>query len=356
VKSAPHGVPTAHSYDKMSQIIDYLTEITGFRDRESLDLALVAGLKEMISPVSVGIYRPVGDPQDLRWLTCARQKSDDLVASADPAWVELSTLPRLADHPDRCCALQGHPVRTTRGDAQVSFFPMITDRGINGVLEAETAEVMDEAVRSMVCGVLHVYCNFQNALDYGERDTLTGLLNRKTFDERFYKSVQTLAPAPDEPGRRRKKREGRRWVGMIDIDFFKAVNDRFGHLIGDEVLLLLSRLMGASLRTQDQLYRFGGEEFVALLACADAADATHTFERLRRKTEGFDFPQVGHVTISVGFTEIFPGDSASSALGRADRAVYRAKAKGRNQVQDHERLVAAGELADPARAGEIELF
>lgn len=339
----------------MSQIIDYLTEITGFRDRESLDLALVAGLKEMISPVSVAIYRPVGDPKDLRWLTCARQNAEDLVASADPAWAELSSLPRLADHPDRCRALEGHPVRTHRGSAHVSLFPMVTERGIAGVLEAETAEVMDEAVSSMVCGVLHVYCNFQNALDYGERDALTGLLNRKTFDERFYKSVQTLAPA-DEEGRRRKINVARRWVGMIDIDFFKVVNDRFGHLIGDEVLLLLARLMGASLRAQDQLYRFGGEEFVALLACADAADATQAFERLRRKTEGFDFPQVGHVTISVGFTEIFPGDSASSALGRADRAVYRAKAKGRNQVQDHERLVAEGELANSEKAGEIELF
>jgi diguanylate cyclase (GGDEF)-like protein len=340
----------------MSQIIDYLTEMTGFRDRESLDLALVAGLKEIVNPLSVGIYRPVGDPQDLRWLTCARQRADDLVASADPAWAELSGLPRLADHPDRCRALEGHPVRTTRGGTHLNLFPMATERGIGGVLEAETAEAMDDSVHSTVCGVLHVYCNFQNALDYGERDTLTGLLNRKTFDERFYKTVQTLAPAGEELGRRRKMPVARRWVGMIDIDFFKVVNDRFGHLIGDEVLLLLSRLMGASLRTQDQLYRFGGEEFVALLACADAADATHAFERLRRKTEAFDFPQVGQVTISVGFTEIFPGDSASSALGRADRAVYRAKAKGRNQVQDHERLVAEGELGPAEIAGEIELF
>jgi diguanylate cyclase (GGDEF)-like protein len=340
----------------MSQIIDYLTEITGFRDRESLDLALVAGLKEMINPVSVGIYRPVGDPKDLRWLTCARQSADDLVASADPPWAEWSSLPRLADHPERCRALEGHAVRTRRGSAHVALFPMITERGIGGVLEAETAEVMDEAVRGMVCGVLHVYCNFQNALDYGERDALTGLLNRKTFDEKFYKSVQTLAPADEEVGRRRKISVARCWVGMIDIDFFKVVNDRFGHLIGDEVLLLLARLMGASLRTQDQLYRFGGEEFVALLACADAADATQAFERLRRKIEGFDFPQVGHITISVGFTEIFPGDSASSALGRADRAMYRAKAKGRNQVQDHERLVADGELPNSENAGEIELF
>jgi diguanylate cyclase (GGDEF)-like protein len=340
----------------MSQIIDYLTEITGFRDRESLDLALVAGLKEMLGPQSVGLYRPVGDPQDLRWQTCARLGAEDLVASADPPWLELSSLPRLADYPDRCRALEGQAVQLVREDAHVSLFPVKTDRGVIAVFEAETAEAMSEVARGTICGVLHVYCNFQNALDYGERDTLTGLLNRKTFDERFYKSLQTLVPGGEPPGRRRKPQEHRRWVGMIDIDFFKAINDRYGHLIGDEVLLLLSRLMGSSLRTQDQLYRFGGEEFVALLVCAHAADAAAAFERLRRRTEEFVFPQAGHVTISIGFTEIVAGDSASAALGRADRAVYRAKANGRNQVQNHEQLVEEGQLDGTQPAGEVELF
>jgi diguanylate cyclase (GGDEF)-like protein len=340
----------------MSQIIDYLTEITGFRDRESLDLALVAGLKEMLAPLSVALYRPVGDLRDLRWQTCARQGADDLIASADPPWLELSSLPRLVDHPHRCRALQGETAQIMRGAVHVGIFPLRTERGVIAVFEAETAEVMSELMRGTICGVLQVYCNFQNALDYGERDTLTGLLNRKTFEERFYKSLQTLAPAGEDPGRRRKQTHARRWVGMIDIDFFKAVNDRYGHLIGDEVLLLLSRLMGSSLRAQDQLYRFGGEEFVALLTCADAGDAAVAFERLRHKTEEYVFPRVGHVTISVGFTEIVAGDSASAALGRADRAVYRAKANGRNQVQNHERLVEEGQLDGADQAGEVELF
>ena len=340
----------------MSQIIDYLTEITGFRDRESLDLALVAGLREILSPLSAALYRPVGDSKDLRWQTCARQAAEDLVACADPSWVEVGALPPLNDFPHRCQALAGQPVHLTHGAIHVNVFPLLTERGVIGVFEAETAEPMSEVSRSTVCGVLQVYCNFQNALDYGERDTLTGLLNRKTFDERFYKSMQTLLPCAEEPGRRRARQDARRWVGMIDIDFFKAVNDRYGHLIGDEVLLLLSRLMGANLRTQDQLYRFGGEEFVALLVCADARDAAGAFERLRRKTEEFTFPQVGHVTISIGFTEIVAGDSASAALGRADRAVYRAKANGRNQVQHHEQLVEEGQLDATERAGEVELF
>jgi diguanylate cyclase (GGDEF)-like protein len=341
----------------MSQIIDYLGEITGFRDRESLDLALVAGLKEIVSSLSIGLYRPVGEPCDLRWRTCARQAADDLVATADPPWLELSTLPRSTDYPDRMRALAGEAVRTLRGATHVSVFPLKTDRGVVGVLEAETGAELSEVVRNTIGGVLHVYCNFQNALDYGERDTLTGLLNRKTFDQRFYRSVRTLEPAAEGSEAADAPRGARGWVGMIDVDFFKAVNDRYGHLIGDEVLLLLSRLMGSSLRAQDQLYRFGGEEFVAVIVCVDPNDAKEAFELLRRRAEEHTFPQVGRVTISIGFTEILPGDSASAALGRADRAVYHAKANGRNQVQNYERLVAEGHFEDAAeQAGEIELF
>jgi diguanylate cyclase (GGDEF)-like protein len=339
----------------MSQLVNYLGEITGFRDRESLDLALVGGLKEIVSSLSIGLYRTIGDPGDVRWRTCARQAADDAVATADAPWLELATLPRASDYPDRCRALEGETVHTRRGATHVSVFPLKTERGVVGVLETETDEEMSEVVRGTIRGVLHVYCNFQNALDYGERDTLTGLLNRKTFDQRFYRSVRTLrspeaSGAPGGP-------VVRGWVGMIDVDFFKAVNDRYGHLIGDEVLLLLSRLMGSSLRAQDQLYRFGGEEFVAVIVSVDPNDAELAFERLRKRAEEYSFPQVGRVTISIGFTEILPGDLANAVLGRADRAVYHAKANGRNQVQNYEQLVADGHLENAAeQAGEIELF
>ncbi|MBC8055012.1 MAG: GGDEF domain-containing protein, partial [Rhizobiales bacterium] len=150
---------------------------------------------------------------------------------------------------------------------------------------------------------------------------------------------------------------GSYWLGVIDIDHFKRVNDSFGHLIGDEVLLLLSRLMRGSLRARDQLYRFGGEEFVALVRCNGPDSASLAFERLRVNTERYLFPQVEHVTVSVGFTEIVAGDTPSGAFERADKAVYYAKAHGRNQVQYHAALVARGELETIGpKTSDVELF
>jgi len=144
---------------------------------------------------------------------------------------------------------------------------------------------------------------------------------------------------------------------MLDIDHFKHVNDNFGHLIGDEVLLLLARLMRSTFRFHDQLYRFGGEEFVVLMHCTEGGQAEVAFERLRSNTEQHQFPQVEHITISVGFTEIRHGDSPSAAFERADKAVYYAKEHGRNQVCNYETLVAQGKLAaEASNVGDIELF
>ena len=144
---------------------------------------------------------------------------------------------------------------------------------------------------------------------------------------------------------------------MIDIDHFKRVNDTYGHLIGDEVLLLLARLMRACFRFHDQLYRFGGEEFVVLMRCNGEAEAALALERLRASTANHLFPQVGHITISIGFSEVRPGDTPSGAFERADKAVYHAKAHGRNQVCSHAALVAEGKLVEQvANVGDIELF
>ena len=143
---------------------------------------------------------------------------------------------------------------------------------------------------------------------------------------------------------------------MIDIDHFKRVNDNFGHLIGDEVLLLLARLLRGGFRIHDRLNRFGGEEFVVLMRCENEACAALALERFRSSMEKFPFPQVGRITVGIGFTEVTPGDTPSDAFERADKAVYHAKGHGRNQVCSHAALWARGELSDASRVGDVELF
>ena len=342
----------------MSELVDHLAELTGHRDRDVLDVTLVGALRDMLGTLSVSIYRSVGDSGQERWLTRARLVGEEAAAQADPAWSEMDELPALASHPSRLAALQGERMVEVPGATHLTLFPVATDREVIGVLEIETDAGLDVQQQRMVASVLRIFRNFQGLLDYSERDSLTGLLNRETFDESFLKATTEpdLAAVDHVDGRRAVGNPCSYWLGVIDIDHFKNVNDNYGHLIGDEVLLLLSRLMRGSLRTRDRLYRFGGEEFVALMRCHGPESAALAFERLRGNTEQYAFPQVEHITVSVGFTEVRPGDTPGGAFERADKAVYYAKSHGRNQVRYHEALVVLGELEDASKVSDVELF
>jgi diguanylate cyclase (GGDEF)-like protein len=342
----------------MSRVVEHLADLTGFRDRDVMDVTLVTALRDMLEPLSVAIYRCTGELGQERWLTRARLGAGDAVASADPLWAELSSLPLAAENPARLACMHGRNVMESQeGGLWLTLFPIATDREVVGVLEIESTDQLKSHDQRTVSSVLRIYHNFQGLLDYSERDTLTGLLNRKTFDESFIKVLgelpQHLAEAADG---RRHTAGSHYFIGVVDIDHFKRVNDGFGHLIGDEVLLLLSRLMRSSFRFHDLLYRFGGEEFVVLMRCESDAAAAHAFARLRHNTEHYSFPQVGSITVSVGFTQVRVGDSPASAFERADNALYHAKHNGRNQVRNHAALVAAGQLTELASASEIELF
>ena len=95
---------------------------------------------------------------------------------------------------------------------------------------------------------------------------------------------------------------------------------------------------------------------VGMMRCASDADAGRAFERLRNSVAAYQFPQVGNITVSVGFTMLKPGDTPSSAFERADKAVYWAKTHGRNQVCSHADLVGRGMLDDDSKVGDVELF
>ena len=342
----------------MTRVVEQLAELTGFRDRDLLDVMLVGTLRDLLRPQALGIYRVVEDDQRRpRWLTRARLGESDTVAEADPLWTELSTLPALDDRPERARCLREEALVEVAGPPARLLFPLTTERETGGVLEVETAAPMAEEQRRTVWSILRIYRNFQSLLDYSERDTLTGLLNRKTFDECFLRlAMESAGPARGQVGGRRQAAPLQAYIGVIDIDHFKRVNDNPGHLIGDEVLLLLSRQMRGCFRFHDHLFRFGGEEFVVLMRCARREDAFGAFERLRQTVAAHRFPRVGQITVSAGLSAIRAGDSPSAAFERADKAVYWAKQNGRNRVADHEALVASAELQAPRRESDVELF
>jgi diguanylate cyclase (GGDEF)-like protein len=345
-------------------VVEHLAELTGFRDRDVLDGLLVSVLRDLLRPQALGIYRVVSDAHSRHWLTRARIGAQDTSAAADPLWIELDALPRFEDNPERAACLSEERVieraPAAAGDPTLLLFPIVTEYEAAGVLEIELDGPMSEEQQRTVHSILRIYRNFQSLLDYSERDTLTGLLNRKTFDECFMRLVVESSseqlPRGQAGGRRQLRSSRHAFLGVIDIDHFKRVNDTHGHLIGDEVLLLLSRQLRACFRFYDHLFRFGGEEFVVLVRCAQRGDAGIIFERLRAAVAAYNFPRVGQVTVSVGISALRAGDTPSGAFERADKALYWAKQNGRNRVADFDQLVAQGALADSSRESDVELF
>lgn len=177
--------------------------------------------------------------------------------------------------------------------------------------------------------------------ELAQRDPLTGLFNRRHLIETL-----TIDVARCE----RRLRSGIT-LCMVDIDYFKQINDRFGHPVGDEVIILVAKYLQASVRVVDYVTRYGGEEFVLLLEESQAANAVATCERIRAQVAELrlrGFPELA-VTVSIGVACRTAGEDASQLIVRADQALYLAKARGRNRVA--EALEPASPPADnPSRA------
>ena len=239
------------------------------------------------------------------------------------------------------------------------IFPVIARSRIEGVLCFLPGEFTDADWR-LASGLVEIHRNFVEVLNEKDHDRLTGLLNRSLLEAQILRRL-TLArrrreKIVDEADERRRQAGGEHnWLAILDIDHFKAINDSFGHIYGDEVLLLFSGIMHRCFRRIDQLYRYGGEEFIVLLQGIDEATAHRVLERFRDSVEQFAFPQVGRVTVSIGYVEINNQSQPTTVIGHADQALYYAKQNGRNQVAAYSQLVAEGRIA-PTKVGSVDLF
>lgn len=180
--------------------------------------------------------------------------------------------------------------------------------------------------------------------DLAHRDPLTGLANRRALDDAL-SVIWSAAKARHEPVS----------VLFLDVDHFKALNDRYGHHAGDEALRQVAKTLAfLPLRAEDLVARYGGEEFVLVLPGTNAAGATAVAERARQAIERLSIPNAGSpfgcVTVSVGAATAYPetADSPRRLLGRADSALYAAKKAGRNHVHSAEAQEAE---RGPLRAG-----
>lgn len=168
------------------------------------------------------------------------------------------------------------------------------------------------------------------------KDPLTGLYNRRGFLEVGEKMFNSAMKSHKHSSRRKNYSISSLSLIFCDLDNFKKVNDKFGHLVGDKVLKLISSLMVNSLRSSDLVCRWGGEEFVIMLVGADIKDAFKVAENLRINLLQRKFliskGKSINMTASFGVSEIDGANDLEDLVLEADEAMYKAKKQGKNKV------------------------
>ena len=223
-------------------------------------------------------------------------------------------------------------------DDKIGAFPLKSDDEITGCIVARsTIEKLSkrdidylEQLTHQAAATINRANTYSTILQYATLDALTNLNNRRQFETRLGQEI-AIAKRQDNP----------LCAMMIDIDFFKGVNDKYGHAAGDEVLRTVACIIKDALRESDIPARYGGEEFAVLLPFTKLEEAQLVGERLRAKVESTkitinqDNPdkQDINVTISMGLAEYDKIESGEALFERADKALYEAKAGGRNQVK-----------------------
>ena len=195
--------------------------------------------------------------------------------------------------------------------------------------EAET-----EAIEQLLCSLLYPLRNallYQDALQLAQKDPLTGICNRAALDEMMQRELSHA-----------RRQDSSCAMLILDIDHFKSINDRYGHIIGDCALKSIANMMKTCKRDGDLLFRYGGEEFVILMRDTDQDGALLLAERIRGYIENNSCNCSGadlNMTASVGVSILQDNDSPVSLFARADQALYSAKRNGRNQVRMSEQAV-----------------
>lgn len=221
--------------------------------------------------------------------------------------------------------IAGHPLTDTlrlRLNGLLDEVGRSLDAAAAGDLDAQGFKRLTAAMRRVDGVVKRFEAGISASLS--DIDEVTGLLNRAALDRDFGRE------------RAQAQRTGKPFcVAMIDADHFKAVNDTYGHGFGDRVLAVMADRFEASLRPRDSVYRYGGEEFLAVLPETSLDRAAQAMDRLRAAVSAEPIRDEGRSIVqkvSIGVAEVAGDETAQAALARADEALYSAKQGGRNRV------------------------
>lgn len=319
-------------------------QLTSFRQFNMLQVGLLSTIKELVASDAIYLYQLQHDDTDAHWLL--QHPDTDTAIQTD----HLETLSLFSDQ-----LLRGKPFCwNTITRPTCSFLPVHREAALIAVIGIE-CEPMTQITQDQVRALLCIYANQLFWLERCSLDPLTQLFNRHVFAERTAELL--LCNDPTKTQRKNDSlAQGDYYLAIIDIDHFKDVNDNYGHLFGDEVLVHLANLMRDFFRANDWLFRFGGEEFVVVVGNLTETDAVKLFSRFCHKVADKHFPQLGQLTVSLGFTHFNRTVPAQVAIGHADQALYYVKDNGRNNSACFEALVAQNKLKSIENYGDVDLF
>lgn len=323
-------------------VIESLVNLTEQRDELPLLQSLQQAILEMLPDVEAILVWMVPGSEPGKWV------QDEACLLPQPMFPVAEWLL------DEAAGLSSEtPMRQTQRDGQDYLISSLgIQEGRRKVIVIRQPEWASTDL-GIAQGMIRIHANYARLLFDSERDTLTGLYNRKKLEQKLGEML-----AARNSGYSREGDQGKSdYLAVFDIDHFKRVNDTYGHLIGDEVLLTFAGLVRSALRDLDWVFRYGGEEFVALVRGVSPERIVTILERIRVKVQNHAFPQVGQITVSIGFAPIADQALPPHIFEEADKALYFAKEHGRNRVCDYRDLVARGEIeAEERISGSVELF
>jgi diguanylate cyclase (GGDEF)-like protein len=350
----------------MSFVLSKLASITAIRDVELFELSVLKTLAEILKTSNISLYKFNSSNIPCRLLRYSTEKSQTntqrRIDESHELHISDIDVPDHIKLAQQWIASTNKPYSIQKTDHYLTIYPVIGSTSIVGYVSIKMVHEPTETEKFAITSILKISHNFHSLLEENQKDKLTGLLNRKTFDDTINK-IQSLLPyspqAAEYNGKENRTTQlpDNFWLAVIDIDYFKKINDNFGHVYGDEVLLLVSQLMKQSFRNTDLLFRFGGEEFVVIVRGRNKKDAETILDRFRKMIAQYQFPQISQVTVSIGITQITEQFIiATDIVGRADMALYYAKENGRNQLFFYEDLLAAGKIKNTIEIGSIDFF
>jgi len=346
-----------------NKIIQSVVEVTKQRDLDSFEYSLVATMAELVPVSEISILKTINENKlDKLDVAVRLTVLTDELGEKTYNWAEGSLFIEVDEEIKRCLQSTSMSTYCTSDGCTRLLSPITCEGRIIGVFRIRSNHDITH-LTTLIEGFLRIYNNYIIIFDESERDKLTGLYNRRTFDNKLQRLFQERTIRKQKflaSGRITERRSNQPkafvWLAIFDIDRFKRVNDEYGHVFGDEVILTISQILKESFRNSDLKFRIGGEEFVIILEPATFEKANKLLEQFRNKIADHEFSQIGTVTISIGFAKITDKDFPPVILECADKALYYAKQHGRNCVYDYESLLEEGELTPPVKRGAVNLF